>query len=268
MSSLIPIEYQNQRVLTTQQLAEVYEADPIKINQNFNNNRDRYIPGKHYYVLEGENLRAFKNSLENFEVVGEKANRLYLWTEKGAWLHAKSLNTDKAWGAYEKLVDTYYDIKQAVLDMSKLSPELQMFRQIFKSVAQQELRMQQLEEQTARQTATITAIKDTIIQQPENWREELNKMFNKIVIAVGGEQFREMRKQSYEELECRAGCDLKARLRNLRARMLDAGKSKTQINNACKLDVIAEDKKLREIYSKIVQELYIKHVAEVENIAT
>ena len=29
-------------------------------------------------------------------------------TEKGAWLHAKSLNTDQAWEAYESLVDDYY----------------------------------------------------------------------------------------------------------------------------------------------------------------
>jgi molybdopterin converting factor small subunit len=261
MSSLIPIEYQNQRVLTTQQLAEVYEADPIKIQQNFNNNRDRYIPGKHYFVLEGENLKAFKNNLENFEVVADRASRLYLWTEKGAWMHAKSLNTDRAWEAYESLIDTYYDIKQAALDYSKLSPELQMFQYLFQSMAKQELRMQQLEEKTEKQAETITAIKDTIIQQPDNWREELNKMFNKIVMTVGGKQFQEMRKQSYEELERRAGVNLEVRLRNLRARMLDAGKCKTAINEACKLDVIADDKKLREIYSKIVQELYIKHVA-------
>lgn len=261
MSSLIPIEHQNQRVLTTQQLAEVYEADPIKIQQNFNNNRDRYIPGKHYYVLEGEALRAFKNSLENFEVVADRASRLYLWTERGAWMHAKSLNTDKAWEAYEHLVDTYYDIKQAALDISKLSPELQMFQQLFQSIAKQELRMQQLEEQIAKQTETITAIKDTIIHQSDNWREEMNCMFNKIVDRIGGKKFQEIRSQSYKELERRAGCNLEMRLRNLRARMLASGASKTAINEVCKLDVISEDKKLKEIYSKIIQELYIKHVA-------
>lgn len=237
MSNLIPIEYQSQRVLTTQQLAEVYEADPIKIQQNFNNNRDRYIPGKHYYVLEGEALRSFKNSLENFEVVADRASRLYLWTEKGAWMHAKSLNTDKAWEAYEMLVDTYYEIKQSALDISKLSPELQMFQQLFQSIAKQELRMQQLEEQTAKQTETITAIKDTIVVQTDNWREEINRMFNKIVDRIGGNKFQGLRSQSYKELERRAGVNLDARLRNLKARMLASGAGKTAINEACKLDV-------------------------------
>ena len=35
-------------------------------------------------------------------------NKVYLWTQKGAFLHAKSLNTDKAWDVYEILVDTYF----------------------------------------------------------------------------------------------------------------------------------------------------------------
>jgi len=43
---------------------------------------------------------------------------LYLWTEKGAWLHAKSLNTDQAWDAYEALVDDYYRIKSQVPKLS------------------------------------------------------------------------------------------------------------------------------------------------------
>lgn len=38
-----------------------------------------------------------------------KIRSLYLWTERGAMLHAKSLNTDIAWEAYERLVDYYFE---------------------------------------------------------------------------------------------------------------------------------------------------------------
>ena len=110
MNNLIPIEHKNQRVLTTQQLAEGYETEPIKIQQNFSNNRDRYIAGTHYFILEGEELRRFKGELENFEVA-PNANRIFLWTEKGALLHAKSLNTDKAWEVYGMLVENYFHRK-------------------------------------------------------------------------------------------------------------------------------------------------------------
>jgi molybdopterin converting factor small subunit len=256
MSNLIPIEHHNQRVLTTQQIAQLYETDTDKIKQNFSYNRDRYIPGVHYYIAEGELLKRIKSEVENFDLA-PNVNKLYLWTEKGALLHAKSLNTDRAWDVYSELVDTYFRA-QELMKPASIEDLIIMQAQSMKELKAE---VQQLKADTSQAKQTVEAIKDTIITQPDNWREELNKMFNKIVIVVGGEQFREMRKASYEELESRAGVNLDARLRNLRARMLDAGKSKTAINEACKLDVIAEDKKLREIYSKIVQELYIKHVA-------
>lgn len=111
MNSLITIEYQNQRILSTAQLAEAYEADQQIIVNNFNRNKDRYTEGKHYFLLDGTNLKDFraKNQID----LPPNLNKYYLWTEKGAWLHAKSLNTDQAWEAYEMLVDEYYRISEA-----------------------------------------------------------------------------------------------------------------------------------------------------------
>ena len=41
-------------------------------------------------------------------MVKNRTSHLYLWTEKGALLPAKSLNTDKAWEVYDYLVDFYF----------------------------------------------------------------------------------------------------------------------------------------------------------------
>lgn len=113
------------RVLTSRQLAEAYESEPIQIQQNFSNNRKRFIEGKHYILLIGEELKRFKRNLENFEVVAKTANRLYLWTEKGALLHAKSLNTDKAWEVYDYLVDFYFRAKEKQEpDVSETLPQV------------------------------------------------------------------------------------------------------------------------------------------------
>lgn len=68
----------------------------------------RYIEGKHYYCLEGEDLRTARK----IYTLSDRVNKLYLWTEKGALLHAKSLNTDKAWQVYEFLVNNYFNPKQ------------------------------------------------------------------------------------------------------------------------------------------------------------
>ncbi|MBC9786445.1 phage antirepressor KilAC domain-containing protein [Heliobacterium chlorum] len=105
------IEQQGQRVLTTAQLAEVFEADTNTLTVNFHRNKQRFTPDKHFFFLDGAELKEFKGNLTNCNVA-RNLNRLYLWTEKGAWLHAKSLNTDRAWDAYEKLVDEYYRLKE------------------------------------------------------------------------------------------------------------------------------------------------------------
>lgn len=116
MENLQVIEQNGVRVLMTSQLAESYGTDAERINRNFNRNRDRYKEGKHFIFLE-------KGNLQDFRATGQidlspNINRLYLWTEKGAWLHAKSLNTDQAWDAYEMLVDDYYVKQQQVRVLS------------------------------------------------------------------------------------------------------------------------------------------------------
>ena len=62
------IELNNERLLTTEQLAEFYGASETQIKQNFNNNKDKFIEGKHYYRLEGQELRDIKSQVENFDL--------------------------------------------------------------------------------------------------------------------------------------------------------------------------------------------------------
>lgn len=118
MNQLQIIVHDNRRLLTTNQLSESYGVEDKLIQQNFNNNKSRYTEGKHFILLQGEELRSFKRNFENLGVA-PNINKLYLWTEKGAWLHAKSLNTDAAWDAYETLVDEYYTVKENVVPLSK-----------------------------------------------------------------------------------------------------------------------------------------------------
>jgi len=112
MNELQITEYKNIRVLTTQQIAEAYGSDTRVISNNFNRNKDRYVEGKHYICLEGDELKDFKTNHQFDE--SSRINKLYLWTEKGAFLHAKSLNTDVAWEVYDRLVDNYFEKPKAV----------------------------------------------------------------------------------------------------------------------------------------------------------
>lgn len=112
MNGLTVTEYKDIRVLTTQQIARLYETEDRRISENFNANKSRYTEGKHYIKLESEELKQFLQSANSVVQNPSKVRVLYLWTEKGAFLHAKSLNTDKAWEVYENLVDFYFNKKK------------------------------------------------------------------------------------------------------------------------------------------------------------
>ena len=130
MTDLMVIEQQGVRVLTTAQLAECYGTDSKVIHDNFAYNKKRYEEGKHFICLKGAELKEFKNLPENFGIVDKRSPVLYLWTERGALLHAKSLNTDKAWEVYDQLVETYFRAKKAETALQNLSPQLQLMIRI------------------------------------------------------------------------------------------------------------------------------------------
>lgn len=123
MQNLSVTEYEGIRVLTSKQLAEAYGTTPDVIGYNYRYNRERYKEGKHYIMLEKQALREYKITNVEIQRSLPKISKLYLWTEKGALLHAKSLNTDKAWEVYDYLVDFYFRVKEKpVVKETKLEP--------------------------------------------------------------------------------------------------------------------------------------------------
>lgn len=107
------IQWGGQVVITTAQLAEVYGSTADNISDNFNRNKERFAVGKHYILLEGEDLRAFKNYSAETGLVSKNARQLYLWTRRGASRHCKILGTDKAWEQFDYLEENYFDRKKA-----------------------------------------------------------------------------------------------------------------------------------------------------------
>ena len=111
MNELMVLEHNNIRVMTTEQLAGAYGCAPKQIQQNFSNNRARFIVGKHFFVLEGQDLQTFRLQVENIELqISPKTRHLYLWTERGAARHSKMLGTERAWDVFEQLEDSYFKV--------------------------------------------------------------------------------------------------------------------------------------------------------------
>lgn len=121
MNNLQIIEHEGIRVLTTQQLSEVYETSTENIKQNFKRNKERFNEGRDYYLLKGEQLKEFLQVTNSHLQNQSKIRSMYLWTERGANRHSKILDTDQAWKQFDVLEETYFKVKSmSPMQMLKL----------------------------------------------------------------------------------------------------------------------------------------------------
>ena len=116
------VYYSDKLILTTEQLAQFYECGTTQIKQNFNNNKDRFAEGTHYFKLEGDELKNLR--VENFALqLSPMTRALYLWTKQGAARHAKMLTTEKAWAVFELLENSYFNTQLASTEKFLFNPD-------------------------------------------------------------------------------------------------------------------------------------------------
>lgn len=116
------INFKSVPVITTAMLADFYGTDVNNIQQNYIRNTDRFVQGKHFFKLEGVELKEFKQ-LTDSKTVSRNSRNLTLWTERGAARHAKMLDTDQAWEVFEQLEDCYFVRKEILAKTHKSERE-------------------------------------------------------------------------------------------------------------------------------------------------
>lgn len=117
------VNFKSIPIVTTEMLADFYGTEPIRIQQNHSRNLSRFIEGKHFFKLIGDELRAFKKALTSLKIVSQNAKHLILWTERGAARHAKMLDTDQAWEVFEQLEDCYFHRQEILAKTHKFERE-------------------------------------------------------------------------------------------------------------------------------------------------
>ncbi len=108
----IPVlEWQGVRVVTTETLARGYGTTPIRIQQNYNRNEERFVEGKHFFKIKGDEIKSLRLSFSELQI-SPKTRSLILWTERGAARMSKIVDTEQAWAFFEKLEDSYFRQKE------------------------------------------------------------------------------------------------------------------------------------------------------------
>ena len=186
----------------------------------------------------------------------KQSYRMIFMNRDGFTLLAMGFTGKKALEFKLKYIKAFNDMETYIkkqLDMSNLSPELQLMANLVNNMAKQELAQKQLNEK-------VDSISEIVALNTTDWRKEANALINKVVRVMGNtaEAHKEVRSAIFTEVDRRAGASLETRLTNKRRRMADEGASKSKRDNLTKVDVISDDKKLVEIYVAVVKEFAIK----------
>lgn len=148
----------------------------------------------------------------------------------------------------------------SALDMTQLSPEMQMLKLLTDKAIATELAQKQQEQHLQLVEQKVEGIRELVGINPNQWREDCRRLIVRIANRMGGNEYiRDVNAEVFQQVDERAGVSLATRLTNKRRRMADEGVCKSKRDKLTKVDVIAEDRKLVEIYIKVVRELAVRY---------
>lgn len=224
--------------LNKTQWARWYQTN-IKNNDFFSENYD-WIGVRHN--VEGNEVQDFAISLEFAKHIAMMAR------------------TPKSHEYRNYFIRCEEKLKESELNTSQLSPELQMFNQMFKAIANNELEQKRLKAEMQETKKEIKDIREVVSLNSTDWRKDTSALISKIALKLGGfEYINKVRNESYERLEKRIPIKLETRLTNKRRRMADEGVCKSKRDKLNYLDVIADDKKALEVYLAVIKEMAISN---------
>lgn len=252
MTNLVIMKNQ-QAVTSSLQVAETFEKNHQHVLRDLDN------------LKEGvQNWTDLFYEDEYVHPQNKQTYRQIIMNRDGFTLLAMGFTGSKALQFKLKYIEAFNEMENHIkqqLDTSNLSPELQMFNGLFKALANQEMATKQLE-------TKVDSISEIVRMDTKDWRKKANNIIRKIAISQGGfDKYKEIGNESYQILELRAKCDLDRRLENRRKNMIVQGLGKSTVKRFNKLDVIAEDSRLTEIYLSVIKDMAIKYQIDFEEVA-
>jgi Rha family phage regulatory protein len=184
----------------------------------------------------------------------------YLLTRKGCDMVANKMTGEKGVLFTAAYVTRFEEMEKAQQPLPMMSTA-EVIAAIANQHVEQERRVRELEtrvQQTEQRQEQITEI---LSLNPTEWRQKVSNLLNRIAQARDGD-FEGVRRESYKLLEERAKCDISIRQLNKRKKMALEGVAKSKIDKVSKLDAIADDARLTEVYLAIVKEMAIRYHVE------
>lgn len=236
-------------MVTLKEIDAVHQRPDGTARKRFNDNKEHFIEGEDYFKISPS---VFRTAFD-LEMDSRQQNDITLITESGYYMLVKSFTDDLSWTVQRALVNSYFKVKQVQTAFSELSPQLQLLIAI-------ETRQKEQEKAIAETKERLDSIGEVIALDVNSWRRDAKQLISKIATKMGGfDYIKEVNTEIYRLVEERAGVSLSTRLTNKRNRMAGEGICKSKRDKLTKVDIIADDKKLIEIYLAIVKEMAVKY---------
>jgi len=248
MNDLKIWNYENSKVRTVEINGEIwFVAKDVAAVLNYSNPRDavsRHVDEEDKGVVKHDTL----GGVQNLAIINESGVYALIFGSK-----LPTAKQFKRWVTSEVLPSIRHTGSYGI--DNTLSPELQV-------LIQHERTMQEQQKQLDAVQNKVDAIQEIFTLTPENWKKDVRVAVGKLSMSIAEDysMMQELYEQIYALLEDRAGADLEARLRNRRKRMEQNGSTKTAVKKITKLDIIEDDKKLKEIFTSILREMSAKYI--------
>ncbi|WP_242503601.1 ORF6N domain-containing protein, partial [Bacillus albus] len=173
---------EGKKAMLVKEIAEIHEQQIGEVNRRINDNRNRFKDAVDIIDIRPNGFeplgRLFGYTKQSFN----QSNNIYLLSERGYAKLLKILEDDTAWELYDQFVDGYFNMREQKVNTTQLSPELQMFNQMFTVLANQEVEQKRLSKEVIETKEKVENISEIVALNTTDWRKDVNRLLNRIAI--------------------------------------------------------------------------------------
>lgn len=242
-----------QKSITSLEVAEMVEKDHKELLRDIRRYSEQ---------LAGSNIALGDFFTEStYRDANSQDRPCYIVTKKGCEFIANKLTGVKGAVFTAKYINKFNSMEETIKStLIQVPQSLLVLQGMVEQLIQQDIEIKKSAEQSQRALETSQSIRSAIVEEFDNWREDIKHKISAIQKGMN-ETYQNTYNRLYDTLEHRASCDLSARVRNGRKRLEESGATKTQIEAYGRMDAIETDTRLKEIFTSIVKEYAVKYVA-------
>lgn len=231
-------------------------TDSLIVAEMFGKSHDKVLRDIRTQIeYSGEEFSLANFGESNYESRGKQYPKFDL-TEDAFMLVCMSYNTKEAVQMKIKFIQEFKRMREILSKPPQT--QLEILQASINQLVQQEQRILAIENRTNVIEQKQNNITEILSLNPTEWRKKSTNLLNQIAKQRGGfDAYKDVRAEAYQLLEERAKCRLSIRLTNKKSEMALNGASKSKIDKVNKIDVIADDARLTEIFLAIIKEMAI-----------